>query len=210
MPGRPAKGPRLGGSPAHERLILSNLAASLFEYNAITTTETRAKRLRPYAERLITFAKRGDLHSRRRVMRYIRDKSIVHTLFTEIAPLFEKRDGGYTRIIKIMPRKGDNAPLAIIELVEKNVQVPEAEVDGFEANATEVNTAEDNKATSDSATDKSKNDKGQSDSTQDKEISKTSKGVTHEHKDDKNKAHIKKVASKTPKPVIHRKNSQKG
>ncbi|MEV7972463.1 50S ribosomal protein L17 [Cellulomonas sp. NPDC089187] len=113
----PTKGPRLGGGPAHERLILANLATALFEHKRITTTETKAKRLRPLAERLITFAKRGDLHARRRVMTVIRDKSVVHTLFTEIAPAVAERQGGYTRITKIGPRKGDNAPMAVIELV---------------------------------------------------------------------------------------------
>ncbi len=113
----PTKGPRLGGGPAHERLILANLATSLFEHKRITTTETKAKRLRPLAERLITFAKRGDLHARRRVMTVVRDKSVVHTLFTEIAPAVAERQGGYTRITKIGPRKGDNAPMAVIELV---------------------------------------------------------------------------------------------
>jgi large subunit ribosomal protein L17 len=115
----PTKGPRLGGSPAHERMILANLATALFEHGRITTTEAKAKRLRPLAERLITFAKRGDLASRRRVMTVIRDKSVVHELFTEIAPTYDNRDGGYTRITKIGPRKGDNAPMAVIELVER-------------------------------------------------------------------------------------------
>ena len=115
----PTKGPRLGGSPAHERLMLANLATALFEHGRITTTEAKAKRLRPLAERLITFAKRGDLASRRRVMTVIRDKSIVHELFTEIAPTYDNRDGGYTRITKVGPRKGDNAPMAVIELVER-------------------------------------------------------------------------------------------
>jgi large subunit ribosomal protein L17 len=114
---KPTKGPRLGGGPAHERLMLSNLAAALFTHGRITTTETKAKRLRPYAERLVTFAKRGDLHARRRVIGLIRDKSVVHTLFTEIAPQMELRQGGYTRITKLGFRKGDNAPLASIELV---------------------------------------------------------------------------------------------
>jgi large subunit ribosomal protein L17 len=114
----PTKGPRLGGSPAHQRHILSNLATSLFEHGAITTTEAKARRLRPFAERLITKAKRGDLHNRRQVLRVIRDKSVVHVLFTEIGPRYEARDGGYTRITKIGPRKGDNAPMAVIELVE--------------------------------------------------------------------------------------------
>jgi len=114
----PTKGPRLGGGPAHERLILANLATQLFEHKRITTTETKAKRLRPLAERLITFAKRGDLHARRRVMTVVKDKSVVHVLFTEIAPAVAERQGGYTRITKLGPRKGDNAPMAVIELVE--------------------------------------------------------------------------------------------
>jgi large subunit ribosomal protein L17 len=113
----PKKGPRLGGSPAHQRLMLSNLATALFEHGRITTTETRARMLRPVAEKLITKAKRGDLHNRREVLKTIRDKSVVHTLFTEIAPTFAERPGGYTRITKIGPRKGDNAPMAVIELV---------------------------------------------------------------------------------------------
>jgi large subunit ribosomal protein L17 len=115
----PTKGPRLGGSPAHERLMLANLATSLFEHDRITTTEAKAKRLRPLAERLITFAKRGDLHARRQVMTVIRDKDVVHKLFAEIGPKFATRPGGYTRIIKTNPRKGDNAPMAVIELVEE-------------------------------------------------------------------------------------------
>jgi large subunit ribosomal protein L17 len=114
----PTKGPRLGGSPSHERLMLANLATSLFEHGRITTTETKAKRLRPLAEKLVTFAKRGDLHARRQVMTTIRDKDVVHTLFAEIGPRYENRPGGYTRITKVGPRKGDNAPMAIIELVE--------------------------------------------------------------------------------------------
>jgi large subunit ribosomal protein L17 len=114
----PTKGPRLGGGPAHERHMLANLAQSLFEHGRITTTEARARRLRPYAERLVTFAKRGDLATRRRVMGMISDKGVVHTLFTEIGPGFAEREGGYTRIVKISPRKGDNAPMAVIELVE--------------------------------------------------------------------------------------------
>ena len=114
----PPKGPRLGGSPAHERLILANLATSLFEHGSITTTETKARRLRPFAERLITKAKRGDLHARRQVLRVIRDKGVVHVLFAEIGPRYDGRPGGYTRITKIGPRKGDNAPMAVIELVE--------------------------------------------------------------------------------------------
>src|SRR5690349_15652850 len=114
----PTKGPRLGGGPAHERLMLANLATALFEHGRITTTEAKAKRVRPLAERLITFSKRGDLHARRRVMTVIRDKGVVHTLFAEIGPRYENRPGGYTRIVKIGPRKGDNAPMAVIELVE--------------------------------------------------------------------------------------------
>jgi large subunit ribosomal protein L17 len=113
----PKKGARLGGSPAHQKLIVSNLATALFEHGRITTTEARARVLRPVAEKLITKAKRGDLHNRREVLKTIRDKSIVHVLFTEIAPSFAERPGGYTRITKIGPRKGDNAPMAVIELV---------------------------------------------------------------------------------------------
>lgn len=126
----PPKGPRLGGSPAHERLMLANLATALFEHGRITTTEAKAKRLRPLAERLITFAKRGDLHSRRRVMTVIHDKSVVHALFTEIGPNFAGRPGGYTRITKIGPRKGDNAPMAVIELVEPMTEAVIAEATG--------------------------------------------------------------------------------
>ena len=114
---KPTKGPRLGGGPAHERLLLANLAAALFTHKSIKTTETKAKRLRPVAERLITFAKRGDLHARRRVLAVIGDKGVVHELFTEIAPLVAEREGGYTRITKLGYRKGDNAPMAQIELV---------------------------------------------------------------------------------------------
>ena len=117
----PTKGPRLGGGPAHERLILANLATSLFEHDSITTTEAKAKRLRPLAERLVTFAKRGDLHARRRVMTVVRDKGVVHRLFVEIAPDMAERNGGYTRITKIGARKGDNAPMAVIELVREPI-----------------------------------------------------------------------------------------
>ena len=124
----PTKGPRLGSGPAHERLMLANLASSLFEHDRITTTEAKAKRLRPLAERLITFAKRGDLHARRQVMTVIRDKDVVHKLFAEIGPKMAERPGGYTRIIKTNPRKGDNAPMAIIEIVEEyQTAVKEAE-----------------------------------------------------------------------------------
>ncbi|UQA94718.1 50S ribosomal protein L17 [Streptomyces halobius] len=128
---KPSKGARLGGSPAHERAMLRNLATSLFEHGRITTTEAKARRLRPYAERLVTKAKKGDLHNRRQVMQLVSDKSVVHTLFTEIAPRFAERPGGYTRITKIGNRRGDNAPMAVIELVEgeiaKKATVAEAE-----------------------------------------------------------------------------------
>jgi large subunit ribosomal protein L17 len=123
----PTKGARLGGSPAHERLMLANLATSLFQHGKIQTTEAKARRLRPFAERLITKAKRGDLHNRRLIMRVIRDKEVVHRLVTEIGPFFEDRAGGYTRITKTMPRKGDNAPMAIIELVQQKTVTAEAE-----------------------------------------------------------------------------------
>lgn len=126
----PTKGARLGGGPAHERLMLANLATALFEHGRITTTEAKAKRLRPLAERLITFAKRGDLHARRRVMTVVKDKSVVHVLFTEIGPQYAGRPGGYTRITKIGPRKGDNAPMAVIELVEPMAEQVVAEATG--------------------------------------------------------------------------------
>ncbi len=129
----PTKGPRLGGGPAHERLILANLATSLFEHDRITTTESKAKRLRPLAERLVTFAKRGDLHARRRVLTIVRDKGVVHRLFTEIAPDMERREGGYTRITKIGGRKGDNAPMAVIELVREPLSAKKATVREAEA-----------------------------------------------------------------------------
>ncbi|TDC86571.1 50S ribosomal protein L17 [Actinomadura sp. 7K507] len=116
---KPTKGTRFGGSPAHQKLILANLATSLFEHGRITTTEAKARRVRPLAEKLITKARKGDLHNRRLVARTIRDKGVVHQLFTEIAPSFENRPGGYTRITKIGPRKGDNAPMAVIELVQE-------------------------------------------------------------------------------------------
>src|SRR5437588_8842356 len=122
----PTKGPRLGGSPAHEKLMLANLATSLFRHGRITTTETKARRLRPLAEQLITKAKRGDLHSRRRVLTVVRDKDVVYTLFDQIAPRFANRNGGYTRIVKKGPRKGDAAPMAIIELVEELVEAAPA------------------------------------------------------------------------------------
>lgn len=123
----PKKGPRLGGSPAHQRLILSNLATQLFEHGKITTTESRARTLRPLAEKLITKAKVGDLHNRREVLKTVRDKGVVHVLFTEIAPLMAERPGGYTRITKIGPRKGDNAPMAVIELITSETVSSEAD-----------------------------------------------------------------------------------
>jgi large subunit ribosomal protein L17 len=123
----PTKGARLGGSPAHERLMMANLATSLFQHGRITTTQAKAKKLRPYAERLITKAKVGDLHNRRMIMRVIRDKEVVHRLCTEIGPFFADRNGGYTRILKTIPRKGDNAPMAIIELVSEKTVTAEAE-----------------------------------------------------------------------------------
>ncbi|WP_055482798.1 50S ribosomal protein L17 [Sphaerimonospora mesophila] len=116
---KPTKGTRFGGSPAHERLILANLATQLFQHGRIRTTEAKAKRLRPLAEKLITKAKKGDIHNRRQVLTVVRDKSVVHHLFTEIAPTFAERPGGYTRITKIGPRRGDNAPMAVIELVSE-------------------------------------------------------------------------------------------
>ena len=124
----PTKGPRLGGGPAHERLMLANLASALFEHKRITTTVTKAKRLKPYAERLVTFAKRGDLASRRRVLGLISNKGVVHELFTDIAQAVENRDGGYTRITKIGNLKGDNAPMAVIELVLEPVSAKQAVV----------------------------------------------------------------------------------
>jgi len=127
---KPTKGARLGGGPAHERLMLANLAAALFTHKSIKTTELKAKRLRPVAERMVTFAKRGDLHSRRRVLSVIRDKSVVHELFTEIAPLVAEREGGYTRITKLGFRKGDNASMVQIELVLEPVNAkPKAKAD---------------------------------------------------------------------------------
>jgi large subunit ribosomal protein L17 len=118
----PTKGHRLGGSPAHQRHMMANLATALFEHGKITTTEARARRLRPLAERLITFAKRGDLHARRQVLTVVTDKTVVHNLFAEIGPSFADRDGGYTRITKVGPRKGDNAALAVIELVREEAE----------------------------------------------------------------------------------------
>lgn len=121
---QPTKGARLGGSSAHQRLMLANLATSLFKHGKITTTEAKARRLRPYAERLVTFAKRGDLASRRRAIAKTKDVDVVHHLFDEVAQRYTNRDGGYTRIVKIGPRKGDNAPMAVIELVEELAQAP--------------------------------------------------------------------------------------
>src|SRR5690349_3393770 len=124
---QPTKGARLGGSPAHQRLILANLATSLFQHGKITTTEAKARRLRPYAERLITKAKRGDLHNRREIQKVIRDRETVHRLMTEIGPFFADRNGGYTRITKTLPRQGDNAPMAVIELIAQKTVTDEAE-----------------------------------------------------------------------------------
>jgi len=139
----PTKGPRLGGSPAHERLMLANLATSLFKHGKITTTETKAKRLRPLAERLVTFAKRGDLHSRRRVLTVIHDKDVVYTLFDQIAPRYGNRPGGYTRIVKAGIRKGDAAPMAIIELVEElEVAPPPAPTKAAKSSARKAAKAE--------------------------------------------------------------------
>jgi large subunit ribosomal protein L17 len=123
---KPTKGPRLGGSSSHQKALLANLATSLFEHGRIKTTEPKARALRPYAEKLITHAKKGALHNRREVMKKIRDKDVVHTLFAEIGPFFADREGGYTRIIKVEPRKGDNAPMAVIELVREKTVTSEA------------------------------------------------------------------------------------
>jgi large subunit ribosomal protein L17 len=129
----PTKGPRLGSGPQHERLMLANLATALFQHGRITTTEAKAKRLRPLAERLITFAKRGDLAARRQVLTVVRDKDVVHSLFAEIGPGFAERPGGYTRITKVGPRKGDNAPMAVIELVEFRTVAQEAVAEAEQA-----------------------------------------------------------------------------
>ncbi|MFI5957912.1 50S ribosomal protein L17 [Cryptosporangium sp. NPDC051539] len=142
----PTKGPRLGGSPAHEKHLLSNLARALFEHGRITTTEAKAKRLRPYAERLITFAKRGDLHARRQVLSLVRDKDVVGHLFAEIGPRYVNRPGGYTRIVKTEPRKGDNAPMAIIELVEALTVAQAAVGEAERARGTRFANAKDDKA----------------------------------------------------------------
>ncbi|KRE35812.1 50S ribosomal protein L17 [Janibacter sp. Soil728] len=142
----PTKGPRIGGGPAHERLILANLATALFEHDQITTTQAKAKRLRPLAERLITFAKRGDLHARRKVMTTILDKGVVHRLFVEIAPDVADRQGGYTRITKIAPRKGDNAPMCVIELVREPVNAKPKRAVVAEAEAAAKRSAKDEEA----------------------------------------------------------------
>ena len=124
---KPTKGPRLGGSSAHQKALLANLATALFEHGRIKTTETKARALRPYAEKLITHAKKGTLHNRREVLKKIRDKDVVHSLFAEIGPFFSDRNGGYTRIIKVENRKGDNAPMAVIELVQEKTVTSEAD-----------------------------------------------------------------------------------
>ena len=147
----PTKGPRLGGGPAHERLILANLAQALFENDRITTTQAKAKRVRPLAERLVTFAKRGDLHARRRVLAVISDKGVVHRLFTEIAPDVADRQGGYTRITKIAPRKGDNAPMAVIELVREPMSAKQATVREAEAATRRTSSARPGAAAADTA-----------------------------------------------------------
>lgn len=138
---RPTKGPRLGGSPAHERLMLNNLASSLFTHKAITTTQTKAKRVQPVAEKLVTLAKRGDLHARRQVMADITDKNVVHELFTNVAPLVQERSGGYTRITKLGFRKGDNAPMALIELVLEPVVAKPARAKAKVANAVKASAS---------------------------------------------------------------------
>lgn len=142
----PTKGPRIGGGPAHERLILANMVTSLFEHDQITTTQAKAKRLRPLAERLITFAKRGDLHARRKVMTVVKDKGVVHRLFVEIAPDVADRPGGYTRITKIAPRKGDNAPMCVIELVREPVNAKPKRAVVAEAEAAAKRSAKDEEA----------------------------------------------------------------
>ena len=138
---RPTKGPRLGGGPAHERLMLNNLAASLFTHKAITTTQTKAKRMQPVAEKLVSLAKRGDLHARRQTMADITDKNVVHELFANIAPLVQDRNGGYTRITKLGFRKGDNAPMALIELVLEPVVAKPARAKAKVANAVKATAA---------------------------------------------------------------------
>ncbi|GAB3495973.1 50S ribosomal protein L17 [Nocardiopsis coralliicola] len=163
----PTKGARLGSGPAHERLMLANLATSLFQHGRITTTEAKAKRLRPYAEKLITLGKRGDLHARRQVLRTITNKGVVHELFTVIGPRFENREGGYTRITKIGPRKGDNAPMAVIELVEAlnrpaaKKAAPAEEPKPAEAAAEEAPAEETAAAAADDAAEAASDDKGE-------------------------------------------------
>ncbi len=142
----PTKGPRFGGSSAHERLLLANLATALFEHGRITTTEAKAKRLRPLAERLITKAKRGDLHARRQVLTVVRDRNVVHHLFTELGPRYVTRPGGYTRIVKLGPRKGDAAPMAVIELVEPLAEQVVAEATGATRRAAKKTAAPAKKA----------------------------------------------------------------
>ena len=161
----PTKGPRIGGGPAHERLILANLAQALFEHDRITTTEAKAKRLRPLAERLITFAKRGDLHARRRVMTVVRDKGVVHRLFVEIAPDMADRQGGYTRITKISPRKGDNAPMAVIELVREPVNAKPKRAVVAEAEAATKRAAKDADAKADEVTAEESTDETETEAT---------------------------------------------
>lgn len=160
---KPTKGARLGGSPAHQRLMLANLATSLFTHGRITTTEAKAKRLRPFAEKLVTHAKHGDLHHRREVMKIIRDKDVVHSLFADIGPFFADREGGYTRIIKTMPRKGDNAPMAIIELLQDKTVTNEADrarrvKASAPAATTPVAAASEDTAAADSAADSAADD----------------------------------------------------
>lgn len=150
---KPTKGPRLGGGPAHERLLLANLASALFTHKSITTTETKAKRLRPLAERMVTFAKRGDLHARRRVLSVLGNKDAVHELFAEIAPLVAEREGGYTRITKIGNRKGDNAPMAVIELVLEPVNPKPKSTKKAAAAAPAATPAKDEDAAEETATD---------------------------------------------------------
>ena len=146
---KPTKGPRFGGSPAHQRIILANLATQLFEHGKITTTEAKAKRVQPLAERLISKAKRGDLHNRRQVLTTVTDKGVVHILFTEIAPKLADRDGGYTRITKIGPRKGDNAPMAVLEIVTESVEESrKAKAKGAAKKAEPAKKAESKKAES--------------------------------------------------------------
>ncbi|EST30336.1 50S ribosomal protein L17 [Streptomycetaceae bacterium MP113-05] len=144
---KPTKGARLGGSAAHQKAMLANLATNLFEHGRITTTEAKARRLRPVAERLITKAKKGDLHNRRQVMRTVLDKSVVHTLFTEIGPRYENRPGGYTRITKVGNRRGDNAPMAVIELVEALTVQQKAVGEAEAATKRSVKEADEKKAT---------------------------------------------------------------